>query len=161
MVLANKLRIEFATLSDTTEISKLSRDEIEHGLGWKYTTNRLARLLKSDSKNVVVARIYGELAGFGIMSYYQEQANLDLLAVKTSFRRSHIATSIVQWLEDVAMTAGIHTVFVQVRQSNKGAITFYQRTGYLEIDCIPQYYNGIENAVIMAKQLRPLTHTTS
>ncbi len=79
---ATSTQIGFARLSDAIEISHLSRDEVEHGLGWDYTPTKIIRVINSKSKNIVVARIDDELVGFGVMTYRKDQANLDLLAVK-------------------------------------------------------------------------------
>ena len=155
-MLASNTLIEFARLSDTTEISQLSRDEIEYGLSWNYTVQKLVQIIRNKSKNVVVARIDSELAGFGIMTYRKDQANLDLLAVKKESRRNRIGTQIVLWLEKVAVTAGAFNVFVQVREKNSSAFAFYESLGYQKLDKIPGFYRGVENGVVMAKPLRPI-----
>jgi ribosomal-protein-alanine N-acetyltransferase len=153
-MLEEKTVIEFATLSDAAEIGYISRKEIEHGLGWAYTPERIVKLIGDSSKNVVVARLDSKLVGFGIMTYYEHHANLDLLAVKRRFRRLKIGTRIVHWLEDVAMTAGAFNVFVQVRSTNKGAVKFYEGLDFLVLEEMKGYYRGMEAAVIMAKSLR-------
>lgn len=159
-MLIDKTLIEFARLTDLSEISRISRDEVEYGLGWDYTTKRLSRLIRSNLKNVVVARIDHKLAGFGIMTYYKDQANLDLLAVKINFRRVKIGTQIVLWLEKVAITSGTFNIFVQVREINTGAIKFYESIGFQKLDKIEGFYKGVENAVVMAKSLRPMINAT-
>jgi ribosomal-protein-alanine N-acetyltransferase len=151
-----KVEIEFAQYADILEMSMISRSDIEYDLGWRYTPERISRFLKSNTKNVVVARVKSELAGFGIMTYQQDQANLDLLAVKRHYRRSCIGTRIVEWLEKVARNAGIYNIFVQVREKNHIAIAFYKRNGFINIDTERDYYQGIESAVIMSKNLRPM-----
>ncbi len=159
-MLADKTQIEFARFSDVAEVSQISRDEVENGLGWDYTPRKLSQLIKSKSKNVVVARIDGQLIGFGIMTYRKDQANLDLLAVKVSFRRRNIGTQIVLWLERVAVTSGMFNIFVQVREKNLGALIFYENLGFQKLDEIAGFYKGIENCVVMAKLLRPMTNVT-
>lgn len=146
--------IEFASLADVVEISELSRKYIEYDLGWDYTPEKITRLLKNKTKNVVVAREDNQLVGFGIMTYHEEHANLDLLAVKIRYRYQGIGRQIVQWLEKVALTAGTFTIFVQVRELNTGAIKFYKKLGYKIIDERQGYYRGQENAVIMSKDIR-------
>jgi ribosomal-protein-alanine N-acetyltransferase len=146
--------IGFASLADAVEIGELSRQYIEYDLGWDYTPEKLTRLIKHEHKNVVVARADNQLAGFGIMTYHEDQANLDLLAVKLRYRYHGIGREIVQWLEKVALTAGIENIFVQVRETNTGAIKFYKKLGYHIVDERRGYYRGQENAVIMSKALR-------
>ena len=158
-MLEDKTHIEFAGFSDAAEIAEMSKNHIEYGLGWKYTPERIVRLIRDRSKNVVVARVDSELAGFGIMTYAEDQANLDLLAVKRGFRGMKIGTQIVAWLEEVALTAGISTIFVQVRAKNSGAIVFYERLGFSHLEEKQAYYAGVEAAVIMTKRLRDMFGT--
>ena len=155
-MLTSKTRIEFARTADIAAIARLSRDEIEHGLGWRYTPRHLAWLLRHKQKNVVAAHIDDTLAGFGIMTYHQHQANLDLLAVKVQFRHNRIGTHLVAWLSKVALMAGIYNVYVQVRATNGIALAFYCDLGFQQLDVLPGYYNGVESAVIMARSLRQL-----
>ena len=149
--------IEFATAGDAHRISALSHRYVEHGLRRRYTPEVIRQLLRHRSKNVVVARLDGALIGFGIMTYRHDSANLDLLAVREPYRRRGVGRQIVDWLEKVACTAGITNVFVQVRNSNSGAIRCYQKLGYQSIAEVAGYYQGREAAAIMCKGIRPMT----
>ena len=156
----NRTTIEFAKVSDVTEIGNLSRKYIEHDLGWKYTPKKLKKIIKDRTKNVVVARMGNKLVGFGIMTYHEEQANLDLLAVKMIYRRRGIGKQIVKWLEEVALTAGIFNIFVQARKINNDAIKFYKKLGFEIIDEKSGFYRGQETGVIMSKNIRQMINTT-
>jgi ribosomal-protein-alanine N-acetyltransferase len=90
------------------------------------------------------------------MTYRDESANLDLLAVKRRCRRRGVARRIVTWLIEVAHSAGAHSVYVQVRKLNHGAIGFYKELGFHQIEELPGYYGGEETGVIFCKSLRPI-----
>jgi ribosomal-protein-alanine N-acetyltransferase len=152
--------IEFAKASDANEISILSRDYIEYGLRRKYTPERIRHLMQDTSKNVVVARDNKILLGFGIMTYRNNDANLDLLAVRQDCRRRGIARNIVEWLIAVAMEADVHSVYVQVRKLNTGAVEFYHKLNFQKIDELSGYYQGEETGVIFCKTLRPVFTAT-
>ena len=156
----NQPVIEFARRFDAAEIGVISKNEIEYGLGWQYTPEKIAKLIGDRSRNVVVARVRSSLAGFGIMTYYEYQANLDLLAVRQGFRRMRIGTQLVIWLEKVALTAGAFNIFVQLRSRNTGALAFYQSLGFCVLDEKKGYYRGIEAGLVMAKTLRPMFNAT-
>ncbi len=156
----NRTTVEFAKVSDVTEIGDLSRKYIEHDLGWKYTPEKLKRIIENRTINVVVARKGNKLVGFGIMTYHEEHANLDLLAVKIIYRRRGIGKQIVKWLEEVALTAGIFNIFVQARKINNDAIKFYKKLGYEIIDEKSGYYRGQETGVIMSKNIRQMINAT-
>ena len=145
--------IEFATDSDATEIAQLSRKYIEYNLSWKYKPSRIRESIRDRTKNVVVARDDHHLAGFGIMTYQDDHANLDLLAVKSGYRRRGVGRQLVQWLEEVAGTAGITNIFVQVRKTNRGAICFYEKLAFKTVDVATGYYQKRESAVIMCKAI--------
>ena len=102
-------RIEFAKASDAEEIAMLSREYIEYGLRWKYTPEHVKSLMKKPTNNVVVARKGEQFLGFGVMSYRNDDANLDLLAARQTYRRSGVARNIVEWLIEVAREEGVHS----------------------------------------------------
>ena len=156
MVLTEPIELEFATLSDAHAISVLSRDEIEHGLGWYYTPQRVSRIIKHRAKNTVVARSGNTLLGFAVMSYGESQANLDLLAVNPNYRRNRVGSKLVLWLEEVATTAGAYNVFVQLRSKNLQARAFYKVLRYSKLEILPRFYRGHEHGLLMAKSLRPM-----
>ena len=148
--------IEFASAADAAAISQIAHSQIEYGLHAVYTPARVHEAIRDASRNVIVARNDGDLAGFAIMRYGLDRANLDLLAVESVHRRRGVATSLLHWLLKVAACAGIANVFVQVRRGNGGAIAFYQARGFHVIDEIPRYYQGREYGVIMCLGLRPI-----
>ena len=148
--------IEFATLADAAEISRLSRRSVEQGLRPKYTRERVREAIRARACNVIVARKDRVVLGFGIMTYGLDSANLDLLAVKKPYRNRGVGRKILRWLEKVARTAGIANVFVQVRETNDAGLQFYRRLGYQLVDRMPGYYQGRESALILCRALRPM-----
>ena len=46
--------IEFASAADADEIAHLSKKYIEQDLGWHYTPQRIRKLIRSRTKNVVL-----------------------------------------------------------------------------------------------------------
>ena len=147
------LSIGLARHSDAVDISRLSREYIEYGLPQRYTPRRILKAIETDNKNVVVARVHNVFAGFGIMTYYDDTANLDLLAVKQRYQRRGMGSDIIHWLEKVALTAGIYDVYVQVRKVNRGAIRFYEALEFEIYDEKAGYYQGKETGVLMSKNL--------
>jgi ribosomal-protein-alanine N-acetyltransferase len=103
--------------------------------------------------NVLVACVHGNIVGFAIMRYGEDDAHLDLLAVAPPYRRLGIARQLVAWLEECAMVAGIFTIALEVRAENHGAQKFYKRLGYRELARLPGYYQGIEGALRMIRDL--------
>ena len=143
--------ISLAKYTDAREISFLSKNLIEYELPTtKYTEKRVKDAIRHESKNVVVMKQGENLIGFGIMTYHDNSANLDLLAVLPAYQGAGLAQEIVVWLEKVALNAGIFNIEVQARERNQKGIKFYQKLGYKVISKVPRVY-GVETQVRMAK----------
>ena len=149
----NNLTLRLATRADAPGIARLSRDRIEQGLGWSWTTPRVLRSIADAATNVVVAQGDAGMLGFGIMKYHDDEAHLLLLAVHVDCGRRGIGSALVRWLEQAALVAGIGQVVLEARATNAAARAFYDRLGYREIQTLPGYYAGREACVRMARDL--------
>lgn len=145
--------VRLAVPADALTIARMSRDQIERGLGWSWTPLRVQRSIADARTNVAVAEALGAVVGFGIMKYDDDEAHLLLLAVRPECLRRGIGAALVGWLEATARTAGIGQSYLEARASNTGALAFYRRLGYEEIQSVPGYYRGIEASRRMAKDL--------
>jgi ribosomal protein S18 acetylase RimI-like enzyme len=148
-----EISIGLARRSDILGIACRSRDLIENGLRWTWTPERVAASVRSPTAIVVVARTPSAIAGFGIMRYGDDEAHLDLLGIDLAYRRAGLGRRLVEWLEKPALVAGIATVVLEVRASNHGARSFYERLGYRSLADIARYYQGRESAVRMERTL--------
>ncbi len=88
------------------------------------------------------------------MRYGDDFAHLNLLAVDPAHRRRGVARSIMTWLEETALTAGTFIIGLELRATNQAAFTFYAALGYKELGRVPGYYQGVEHAIRMARDLR-------
>ena len=148
-----QFEIRLAVAADAERIAAMSRDMIEHGLGWRWTSRRVLDNLDDRDTNIVVAYDNRCLIGFGIMKYSYEEAHLMLLAVSDLYRRKGIGSALLSWLERTVLVAGLGCIYLEARQVNKGARDFYRKLGYREIRRIRGYYLGREDAVQIAKDL--------
>ncbi len=145
--------IRLATADDAPRIGAMSRDLIEQGLRWRWTPARIRDCIRSRTTNVAVAPAAHGLAGFAIMEYHDDEAHLALLGVDPSHRRRGIASALIAWHEHAALTAGIGTVYVEARADNAETRAFYRKLGYSEVQRVGRYYDGVEDAIRLAKDL--------
>lgn len=157
---SSELSLRLARTAEAAAIADLSRDLIEYGLRWRWTPERVAASIRAPNVNVLVACIHGNIAGFAIMRYGDDDAHLDLLAVEPPYRRLGIGRQLLEWLEQCAVVAGIFNITLEVRAENEGAQLFYKRMGYRPLNQVPGYYQGVEAALRMGRDLasRPLGH---
>ena len=140
--------------SDAAAIAAISRLHIEHGLHWRWTAKKVRRSIEDAETMVLIASLQGDIAGFAIMKFGDEQAHLHLLAVQPRYRRQSIATSMLAWLEKSCDTAAISTIRLEVRAANRIAREFYAGFGYKLLARVSGYYDRQESAVVMEKSLR-------
>ncbi|MBC7954626.1 MAG: ribosomal protein S18-alanine N-acetyltransferase [Cytophagales bacterium] len=145
--------ISLAVPADAVAIAALSRRAIEHGLDWRWTPHRVMNSMADADTNVVVARRGADLLGFAIMSYAAADAHVLLLATQPRCRRQGVGSALLAWLELTARVAGINKVYLEARSDNAGARAFYRHHGFAEVDRRTGYYQGVEDAVRMAKTL--------
>ena len=148
---SSKLSLRLARLADANAIATLSRDLIEHGLVWRWTPTRVAASIRAANVNVLAACVQGEIVGFAIMRYGNDEAHLDLLAVAPAYRRVGVGRQLIEWLEECAVVAGIFSVTLEVREGNKGAQLFYEHMGYRKLAPLHGYYQGVEAAIRMGR----------
>ena len=147
------LSLRLARQSDAAAIAEMSRVLIEYGLRWRWTAERVAASIRNPNVNVLVARADGRVVGFAIMRYGDDDAHLDLLAVAPAYRRMGVARQLLEWLEKCAVVAGIFNIALEVRAGNEGAQLFYKRMGYRALTDLPGYYQGVEAALRMGRDL--------
>ena len=154
MKASRNLTFKLAAPADAATIAAMSRELIEAGLPWTWTPERVARNLAQPDTLVLTARDGAPLAGFAIMQFGDERAHLSLLAVRPDCQRQGVGRRMLEWLTASALTAGIASIRLELRESNLGARRFYLRQGFAETMRIPGYYRGKETAVRMLREIR-------
>ena len=137
-----------------TGVLSTLRDLIEAGLPWTWTPERVSRNLARRDTLVLTARDAERLAGFCIMQFDEECGHLSLFAVRPDCQRQGVGRRMLEWLTESALTAGIASVHLELRETNLAARRFYLQQGFAETVRIPGYYRGVETAVRMLRDIR-------
>lgn len=149
----SRLRIEYARTRDALLISRMSRELIEGGLDWRWRQQRVIRAIKDRNTVVIKALVDSRFAGFAIMRLGWDEAHLDLIAVNPEFRRLGVGRTLLTWLEESVLTAGVPIIRLEIRESNRRAMQFYERKKYRQVRRKPRYYCGREAAIELARDL--------
>lgn len=111
-------------------------------------TNRLASYL--------VARVDGEVIGYGGIWLMVDEAHVTTVAVDPAWRRQHVGARLLLALLDLAVARGAREATLEVRLSNLAARRLYECFGFRPVGLRPHYYTDDgEDALIMTTE--PLT----
>lgn len=91
-----------------------------------------------------------QMAGFIAGRRVADEGEILNLAVVRSCRHQGIGKMLVEALLEVFVRERVVEVFLEVRESNLGAITFYESMGFYQVGIRPRYYqNPVEAALLL------------
>jgi ribosomal protein S18 acetylase RimI-like enzyme len=147
-------RLQLARISAAGELAQMSRELIEAGLAHTWTAMRIARHIEHSESVVLTAQVEHSCAGFAVMQFGENSAHLNLLAVRPQFQRRGIARQLLGWLHETAITAGTFVIRLELRATSAAAHAFYRALGYRDAGRSAAYYQGVEDAICMVRDLR-------
>ncbi len=99
----------------------------------------------------------GEIIGYGIISTGAEEAHVLNVSVRPDRRRQGAGEAMMNMLTVQARAKGAHSLYLEVRPSNVGAMRLYEKLMFNEIGRRKDYYpaagNGREDAILYAKDI--------
>ena len=108
--------------------------------------------LEVEREFFLVAEKENELVGYIVSSLYNRLLTIVSLAVTPERRREGIATRLLTSIEEKARNKA-NIIELQVRVSNKPAISLYEKTYFEKIGKISNYYRDGENAYLFRKKI--------
>jgi len=106
-----------------------------------------------DSQTIALASACDqEIVGCIFGTNIAGEAEILNLAVKTSHRRQGIASQLVRGLLDEWATQGVERVFLEVRESNAGAIGLYEGFGFRQTGRRKRYYAAPEEDALVLER---------
>ena len=98
-----------------------------------------------------------QIVSYGVMSAGAGEAHILTLCVRPDAQRQGYGRMLLGHMLDAAHSHKAETMLLEVRTSNRAAISLYQKTGFSEVGIRAGYYpavNGREDAIIMALDLK-------
>lgn len=94
------------------------------------------------------------IVGYAIATFAADQANLDDIAVLSSYRRSGVAQSLLDSVICSLRERDVDEIFLEVRESNAGALAFYEKNSFDVIGRRSDFYRDpTEDALIMSARI--------
>lgn len=146
--------MRLANLNDVDEILRVERSSYTH----PWTEATLRDCIKPGYEVWVVNQSGDaeKVIGYGVISAAAGEAHLLNLCVLSGFRGTGIGGRVLSCLMSRGLALKADTMFLEVRESNRSAISLYSKVGFNEIGLRKGYYptlGGSENAIVMACEL--------
>lgn len=146
-----RIRIDPMTVTDIPDVHDV--ESASFPIPWpvyafrqELETNRMARYL--------VVRVGGETVAYAGIWLMVDEAHVTTFAVLPEWRRRGIGARLMLAVLQLAVEMRASVSTLEVRLSNIGARTLYQRFGYRPVGVRPRYYSdNSEDALIMTTDL--------
>ncbi len=138
-----------------TDLDQVVDNEMR-SYAFPWTRGVFADCLKSAYECWVVQTGGGELIGHGILSVGAGEAHLLNICIRRDRQGEGHGRALLHHMLDCARLRRAHVVFLEVRPSNRVAMTLYRSLGFEPVGRRPGYYpadRGVEDAQVMALTL--------
>lgn len=121
-----------------------------------WSRQSFADCLDNDYYVCHVIRHQQNIVAFQVASFILDESHLLSIAVAPAFQRRGLASALLQQLRVDAQQHDTRCIYLEVRASNKGAQSLYERFGFQHYSDRPNYYrraDGHEDAWLMLCRL--------
>jgi [ribosomal protein S18]-alanine N-acetyltransferase len=106
----------------------------------------------SSGQIVLIAELNGQICGFVVARITGDEAEILNAAVDPAHRRKGVGSALLTTAISAAQAQNAKTIYLEVRESNSAAVSFYQRHAFEKAAERHGYYSSpTENAVVMKK----------
>ncbi len=110
----------------------------------------------SDMEGIILAENpEGTVVGFACFQYFLNECHILNIAVLPEFRKQGIGQQLMKWILTEMKNA--QEFYLEVRKSNRPAISLYERLGFQQMGKRQSYYQDGETAIVMHKKMRRST----
>jgi ribosomal-protein-alanine N-acetyltransferase len=140
--------VRTATISDVQAIARLEADCLGDD-AWSEGLVREGVRGALPTVTYLVAESEGAVVGHAVTSSAGDIAELQRIAVDEHHRRTGVASALLAGVVDAAARTEADRLLLEVREDNRGALSFYADAGFVEIDRRPRYYADGTTAVVL------------
>ena len=105
----------------------------------------------------VYTKYYGyvdndSIVGFLSFDFIYDRAEINYIFVEKDYRQRGIATKLLNYMLDICDNE-CKNITLEVKESNKSAINFYLKNGFIEVARREKYYQD-EDGILMIKEMK-------
>lgn len=143
------IKISIMELSDLEAIAPILETDFDDF--WNY--NVFKSELENGNSKYIVAKITDIIVGFAGYIPVLDEADISNIVVRKDYRNQKIGSLLLERLIDLAHYINLKVLNLEVRKSNVPAIKLYEKFGFDVCGIRKNYYDNVEDAVLMKKIL--------
>ncbi len=117
-----------------------------------YSESEISKMLDLDYYQILVAKKDEQIIGYICATIIFDECNILKIIVDEKYRRMGVGNKLMDALINRCLSKLVKSIYLEVRDDNTKAISFYEKNGFL-FECIRRgYYNGLD-AKIFRKYL--------
>ena len=90
-----------------------------------------------------------DILGFVSVQFIIDEATITNIVTKKACRNQGIGSKLLEFITDYCKSNNMKTLTLEVNENNTYALKLYKKYGFKQIGLRKNYYNGIDNAIIM------------
>ncbi len=136
--------------ADIPEIARLEKEIFSDS----WSEKAIKETFDQQQTLVLVAYEDKQLIGYLILYFVLEEGEIARIAVISDHRRQGVGARLLLELEDLCEDNGITKLLLDVRESNKAAISFYTSYGFVQDGIRRNFYtNPQEDGILMSREI--------
>jgi len=144
------IAIRKMTREDLAIVSRLEKEIFSD----PWPARSFTEILDDEQWGALVAEHGSEVIGYACYMVVLDEAHLANIATVPSYRRKSVAKQLLERILDIVIDLKCGILLLEVRPSNREALDFYRKYGFMELYRRPNYYRRpVEDALIMVRYL--------
>lgn len=118
---------------------------------WTYSVFK--NELLNENSRYIMAKTQDQIVGFAGIWKSVDDVHITNIAVKKDFRRSGIASKLLDKLIQMSRLENVNSITLEVKSINIAAINLYLKYGFEKVGARKNYYKGTQDALIMTLKM--------
>lgn len=139
---------------NVAEVMPVMQNAFEPGYGEAWSQSQLSGLMMTSGSWLVALDVDGAVAGFAVVRFLLDEAELMLLAISPAFRGRGLGRKLLDEVIEEAGRRNMSRIFLEMRSDNEPALLLYEGAGFLPVGKRRGYYRGsdgiLRDAVTMS-----------
>ena len=144
------IQIHKMTIQDLEQISHILSTEFDDF----WNENLLKSEIENPNSKCIMAKSNDEIVGFACIWKAVDDIHVTNIVVKKIYRNQGIGSLLLKELIEISNKENVVSITLEVNASNLPAQNLYEKYGFKVLGRRKKYYNGIEDAIIMTKNLK-------